>query len=86
VVNLCQAAQLPVIIGSNILETLTDAGQPTRAEVTDAAWAQQAECVMLNHGKHMVETVEAVGALLSAMDGVQRKNQSLLPSLHEWKR
>lgn len=33
-----------------------------------------------------LETVEAVGALLSAMDGVQRKNQSLLPSLHEWKR
>lgn len=85
VVNLCEAAQIPVIIGSDILDTLTNWGQPTRAEVTDAAWAQRAECVMLDQGKHMVETVQALSSLLSTMDEVQRKNQSLLPPLHGWK-
>jgi len=85
VVNLCEAAQIPVIIGSDILDTLTNWGQPTRAEVTDAAWAQRAECVMLDQGKHMVETVQALSSLLSTMDEVQRKNQSLLPPLHDWK-
>ena len=85
VVNLCEAAQIPVIIGSDILDTLTNWGQPTRAEVTDAAWAQRAECVMLDQGKHMVETVQALSGLLSTMDEVQRKNQSLLSPLRDWK-
>lgn len=40
---------------------------------------------MLDQGKHMVETVQALSSLLSTMDEVQRKNQSLLPPLHDWK-
>jgi pyruvate kinase len=45
---LCEAAHVPVIWATQVVESQAKHGQPTRAEVTDAAWASRAECVMLN--------------------------------------
>ena len=47
---LAEAAHLPVIWATQVLETLTKTGTPTRGEVTDAAMSARAECVMLNKG------------------------------------
>ena len=52
---LCEAAHIPVILATQVLETLAKSGLPTRAEITDAAIGYRAECVMLNKGKHVLE-------------------------------
>ena len=51
---LCEAAHVPVIWATQVLETLNKKGIATRSEVTDAARAAQAECVMLNKGKYLL--------------------------------
>ncbi|HBP21383.1 MAG TPA: pyruvate kinase, partial [Planctomycetes bacterium] len=45
-----EAAHVPVIWATQVLEGLAKRGLPTRAEITDAAMAVRAECVMLNKG------------------------------------
>ena len=47
---MCKAAHIPVILATQVLESLAKSGLPTRAEITDAAMGQRAECVMLNKG------------------------------------
>ena len=61
---LCEAAHVPVILATQILETLAKSGLPTRAEITDAARGQRAECVMLNKGKYITEAVKILSTLL----------------------
>ena len=61
---LCEAAHVPVILATQVLETLAKSGLPTRAEITDAARGQRAECVMLNKGKYIVEAVKILSLLL----------------------
>jgi hypothetical protein len=46
-----------------LLETLAKSGLPTRAEITDAAMGQRAECVMLNKGTHILEAVKTLSGL-----------------------
>ncbi|HJS64344.1 MAG TPA: pyruvate kinase [Nitrososphaeraceae archaeon] len=61
---LCEAAHVPVILATQVLETLAKSGLPTRAEITDAARGHRAECVMLNKGKFIVEAVKILSLLL----------------------
>lgn len=78
---LCEAAHLPVIWATQVAESLAKEGLPTRAEVTDAAWAGRAECVMLNKGPHIVEAVRFVRDVLARMQGHQDKRVALLRRL-----
>jgi len=48
-----EACHLPVVWATQVLESVTHSGLPTRAEVTDAAMSMRAECVMLNRGPHV---------------------------------
>jgi pyruvate kinase len=59
-------------------------GRPTRAEMTDAAMAERAECVMLNKGPFLPEAVRELTALLERMEGHQRKKVSRLRALKSW--
>ena len=61
---ICEAAHVPVIWATQVLESLAKAGRPSRAEITDAAMGQRAECVMLNKGPHIIEAVEALDDIL----------------------
>lgn len=63
---LCEAAHIPVILATQVLESLAKSGLPTRAEITDAAMGQRAECVMLNKGAHILEAVKLLSGLLTA--------------------
>ncbi|MBW2494127.1 MAG: hypothetical protein JRE43_05200, partial [Deltaproteobacteria bacterium] len=45
---ICEAAHVPVIWATQVLEGAAKKGTPTRAEITDAAMSQRADCVMLN--------------------------------------
>jgi pyruvate kinase len=78
---LCEAAHVPVIWATQVLEKLSRSGSPTRAEVTDAAMAVRAECVMLNKGPEMVSAVRALDNILRRMQAHQNKKQSMLRSL-----
>jgi pyruvate kinase len=78
---LCEAAHLPVIWGTQVLETLAKKGMATRAEVTDAAMSVRAECVMLNKGPHITEAVSFLGDVLTRMRDHQSKKQTLLRRL-----
>ena len=81
---LCEAAHLPVIWATEVLDQLARTGQPSRAEVTDAAMAQRAECVMLNKGPHIDAAIVVLDDILRRMSGHQRKKMALLRPLHSW--
>ncbi len=77
----CEAAHVPVIWATQVLEGLTKRGEVSRAEVTDAAMSQAAEAVMLNKGSHIIEAVEMLDNILRRMQGHHRKKRSLLRKL-----
>ena len=78
---LCEAAHLPSIWATQVLEGLAKQGLPTRAEVTDAAMGQRAECVMLSKGPHVVEAVRALDSILRRMEAHQQKKSARLRHL-----
>lgn len=83
---LCEAAHLPVIWATQVLDRLAKSGVPTRAEITDAAMGARAECVMLNKGPYMVEAVIALDDILGRMTAHQYKKNTLMRGLHAWRR
>jgi len=78
---LCQAAHLPVIWATQVLEGLAKTGLPSRAEITDAAMGHRAECVMLNKGPYIVRTVQMLTGILRRMQAHQAKKNDLLREL-----
>lgn len=78
---LAEAAHVPVIWATQVLESLAHTGAPTRAEITDAAMGQRAECVMLNKGPYIVETIALLDDILRRMASHQRKKTPLLRPL-----
>ena len=78
---ICEAAHIPVIWATQVLETLAKQGIPSRAEITDAAVAQRAECVMLNKGPQVVAAVRVLDGILHRMQGHQSKKQSMMREL-----
>lgn len=81
IMQICDAAHLPVVWATQILENLTKRGMPTRAEITDAAIAQRAECVMLNKGPYIEQTVKMLDKILYKMQKIQDKKRTLMPML-----
>ena len=79
---LCEAAHLPVIWATQVLENLAKTGQPSRAEITDAAMGERAECVMLNKGPHVVKAVQVLDDILRRMQFHQVKKTAMLRRLH----
>jgi pyruvate kinase len=62
---ICEAAHVPVIWATQVLERMNKTGFATRSEITDAAMGAMAECVMLNKGKHVVKTVNTLVDILT---------------------
>lgn len=78
---ICEAAHLPVIWATQVLETFAKTGQPSRAEITDAAMGERAECVMLNKGPYIIEAVASLNDILRRMQAHQVKKTSMLRAL-----
>jgi pyruvate kinase len=78
---LCEAAHVPVIWATQVLESLAKDGLPSRAEITDAAMSHRAECVMLNKGPYVIEAVNVLDDILRRMHGHQAKKRSMLREL-----
>jgi pyruvate kinase len=76
-----EAAYLPVIWATQVLDVLNKTGVPSRAEVTDAAMGSRAECVMLNRGAHTLEALRFLRNVLERMEAHQDKKRSMLRKL-----
>ncbi|MFZ5465677.1 MAG: pyruvate kinase [Pseudomonadota bacterium] len=74
---LCEAAHVPVIWATQILESLAKSGAPSRPEVTDAAMSIRAECAMLNKGPHIIEAMRFLSGVLSRMEGHYSKRMAM---------
>jgi pyruvate kinase len=77
----CEAAHVPAIWATQVLESLAKGGTPSRAEVTDAAMGGRAECVMLNQGPYIRETLRFLIDVLGRMEEHQHKKTSRLRQL-----
>lgn len=66
---ICEAAHVPVIWATQVLETLNKSGMATRSEITDAAHAAMAECIMINKGDYTIEVIETLRDILSRIGG-----------------
>jgi pyruvate kinase len=77
-----EAAHVPVVWATQVLDTLARKGAPSRAEVTDAAMGGRAECVMLNKGPHVVDAVRFLDDVLARMQAHQHKKTAMLRALH----
>lgn len=78
---ICEAAHVPVVWATQVLDTLARTGRPSRAEITDAAMGERAECVMLNKGPHVESAVAALDDILRRMEGHQDKKTPRLRPL-----
>ena len=78
---LCEAAHVPLIWATQVLESMAKKGAPSRAEITDAAMSSRAECAMLNKGPNIVETVSLLNGVLSRMEPHHYKRKALLRKL-----
>jgi pyruvate kinase len=81
---LCESAHLPVIWATQVLEQLAKTGNPSRAEISDAALSERAECVMLNKGPYINEAVSVLGNILQRMADHHYKKTALMPTLDSW--
>ncbi|AMM53000.1 hypothetical protein TH61_15980 [Rufibacter sp. DG15C] len=79
---IAEAAHLPVVWATQVLEKLTKKGRPSRAEITDAAMAQRADCVMLNKGPYILKSIAMLDDIMKRMQEHQYKKTSLLRMLH----
>jgi pyruvate kinase len=78
---ICEAAHMPVIWATQVLESLAKTGMPSRSEITDAAMGERAECVMLNKGPYVVTAVRILDDILRRMQTHQDKKRSMLRKL-----
>jgi pyruvate kinase len=79
---ICEAAHMPVIWATQVLESLAKNGVPSRSEITDAAMGERAECVMLNKGPYIVTAVRILDDILRRMQSHQEKKRSMLRKLN----
>lgn len=61
---ICEAAHVPVIWATQVLENLNKSGMVSRSEITDASHAAHADCVMLNKGDYTIEVIETLKDVL----------------------
>lgn len=79
-----EACQIPVIWATQVLESYIKGGAPSRGEMTDAAMAARAECVMLNKGPHLFEALTEIDRLLARMGEHVHKKTPRLRRLSSW--
>lgn len=82
---ICEAAAVPAIWATQVLEDLVRDGIPSRGEMTDAAMSARAEAVMLNKGPALGEAITLLDGLLGRMEGHVEKKTPTLRALHAWR-
>ncbi|MDX1666039.1 MAG: pyruvate kinase [Saprospiraceae bacterium] len=78
---ICEAAHIPGIWATQVLEKLAKKGVASRAEITDAAMAARAECVMLNKGPYILDAVTTLSDIIKRMEKHHFKQKNNLRPL-----
>ncbi len=73
---ICDAARVPVMWATQVLEQEAKKGLPSRAEITDAAESQRADCVMLNKGPHILAAIRTLDNILRGMQSLRDQKTS----------
>lgn len=81
---MAEAAHIPVVMATQVLESLAKSGLPSRAEITDAAFALRMEAVMLNKGPHITEAIRILHSISRKLGRSQRKNRQMLRKIRSW--
>ncbi len=81
ILAICEAAHVPGIWATQVLENLAKTGMPSRAEITDVVKAQQADCIMLNKGKYILRAIKFLSEVLKDLEGYHEKSKVLTPAL-----
>jgi pyruvate kinase len=81
ILSVAEAAHVPTIWATQVLENLAKEGMLSRAEVTDAAMSARAEAVMLNKGPFIVEAIRTLDDILSRMKEHQVKKRATYRAL-----
>jgi len=78
---LAEAAHLPVVWATQILETQVKKGRATRAEISDVVKATRSECIMLNKGPYIIDALKILNDLDKRMHKHQEKEHKMLRAL-----
>ncbi|MFZ4639338.1 MAG: pyruvate kinase [Nodosilinea sp.] len=78
---LCEAAHVPVIWATQVLESMARGGRPSRAEVTDTVFGSRAECIMLNKGPYIEQAMVFLQDVWQRMQAHQQKKSAMLRKL-----
>ncbi len=78
---LCEAAHVPVIWATQVLENLHKSGVASRAEITDAGRAALAECIMINKGDHTLEVLRSLKEITQKSRALKVKNHLIFRPL-----
>ncbi|MEM9672984.1 MAG: pyruvate kinase [Cyclobacteriaceae bacterium] len=81
ILSLCNAAHIPVVWATQVLESLAKKGLPSRSEITDATTSLRAECVMLNKGPYINNAIQLLHRILCDMENFHEKNETMLPQM-----
>ena len=81
ILSIGQAAHIPVVWATQVLENLAKKGIPSRAEITDAVNSQRADGVMLNKGPYILRTIQFLDSVLKDMEPYREKNLSYTPPI-----
>ena len=79
---LAEAAHVPVVWATQVFEQLIRVNLPSRAEMTDAAMSERAECVMLNKGPFVLDAITMLDDIARRMRAHQHKKSARLRALH----
>ncbi len=83
ILSMCNAAHVPVVWATQVLENLAKKGLPSRSEITDATSSLKAECVMLNKGAYINNAIQLLDKILRDMEQFDEKNEAMLPQLEK---
>ncbi|MEO0471828.1 MAG: pyruvate kinase [Bacteroidota bacterium] len=81
ILAMCNAAHVPVIWATQVLESLAKKGLPSRSEITDVSNSIASECVMLNKGLYINQAISLLSQILSELEGAHENKERMLPKV-----
>ncbi|QQR55205.1 pyruvate kinase [Candidatus Peregrinibacteria bacterium] len=90
IIQECRSEGKPVIVATQILQSMVENAVATRAEISDAATAifEQTDAFMLSNetatGKHPIEAVKTLFRVAKSTEAAIEKKQILLPQVQEF--
>ncbi|WP_158589638.1 MULTISPECIES: pyruvate kinase [Clostridia] len=76
--SMCQAAHVPIILATQVLDSLAKKGFHSRAELADIILGSSFDCIMLNKGSYVAEAVDFLNETLRFIVKKHQYNQMIV--------